>query len=103
MAARQAAAPKTGSHPTRRSIVDAALDLFAERGFDGAATRLIAERAGVAQPLLNYHFAGKHELWQASVDDLFDRFRASTAEWLHAVAGHGNDVEVARSMVRHFV
>jgi AcrR family transcriptional regulator len=103
MAVRQAAPTRTGSHPTRRLILDAALDLFAERGFDGASTRLIAERAGVAQPLLNYHFAGKQELWQAAVDDLFERLRASTAAWLGAVGDDTDDVGTARSMVRHFV
>ena len=62
---------------TRRAILDAALDLFSERSFDGASTRAIAELAGVTQPLLNYHFAGKEELWRAAVDDLFERFRTS--------------------------
>src|SRR4051795_9429196 len=100
MAVRQAAEPKTRHHPTRQAILDAALDLFAERGFDGASTRLIAERAGVAQPLLNYHFAGKQELWQSAVDDLFERFRVSTDAWLRAVGGLGDGVGVARSMVR---
>src|SRR3954471_10749841 len=103
MAVRQAAEPKTRHHPTRQAILDAALDLFAERGFDGASTRLIAERAGVAQPLLNYHFAGKQELWQAAVDDLFDRLRESNVRWFGAIGDPADDVDVARSMVRHFV
>jgi len=103
MAVRQAAPPRRGSHPTRTTIVDAALDLFAERGFDGASTRVIAERAGVAQPLLNYHFAGKQELWQAAVDNLFERLGRSTAEWLGAVGDDADDIDRARSMVRHFV
>ncbi len=90
------------AHPTRQAILAAALDLFAERGFDGASTRLIAERAGVAQPLLNYHFAGKQELWQAAVDDLFARLGASTAEWRYAM-GDADELGIARSMVRHFV
>ena len=37
----------------------------------GATTREIATRAGVTQPLLNYHFSSKDELWQAAVDGLF--------------------------------
>ena len=36
---------------TRERILAAALDLFSERSFEGASTRLIAERAGVQQPL----------------------------------------------------
>src|SRR4051795_9741054 len=98
MAVRQAAEPKTRHHPTRQAILRAALDLFAERGFDGASTRLIAERAGVGQPLLNYHFAGKQELWRAAVDDLFERLGHSTADWLQAVGDDADDVGIARSM-----
>ena len=56
---------------TRERILDAALDVFAERSFDGASTREIALRSGVTQPLLNYHFSTKVELWRAAVDRLF--------------------------------
>jgi len=87
---------------TRRAILDAALDLFSERSFDGASTRSIAELAGVTQPLLNYHFAGKEELWRAAVDDLFERFRTSTQQRLSGLRGV-DDVTIAKLMVRHFV
>jgi AcrR family transcriptional regulator len=87
---------------TRRVILEAALDLFSERSFDGASTRLIAERAGVTQPLLNYHFAGKEELWRAAVDDLFDRVRASMQSRLGGLRGV-DEITIAKLMVRHFV
>jgi AcrR family transcriptional regulator len=87
---------------TRRTILDAALDLFSERSFDGASTRGIAELAGVTQPLLNYHFAGKEELWRAAVDDLFERFRASMQRRLIGLRGV-DDVTIAKLLVRHFV
>jgi AcrR family transcriptional regulator len=87
---------------TRRAILDAALDLFSERSFDGASTRAIAELAGVTQPLLNYHFAGKEELWRAAVDDVFERFRTSMQRRLSGLRGV-DDVTIAKLMVRHFV
>ena len=87
---------------TRRAILDAALDLFSERSFDGASTRAIAELAGVTQPLLNYHFAGKEELWRAAVDDLFERWRTSMQLRLSGLRGV-DDVTIAKLMVRHFV
>jgi AcrR family transcriptional regulator len=59
----------------RDRILDAAVDLFSERSFDGASTREIAQRAGVTQPLLNYHYRSKDELWRAAVDSLFARLR----------------------------
>src|SRR3954453_21620517 len=87
---------------TRRAILDAALDLFSERSFDGASTRAIAELAGVTQPLLNYHFSGKEELWRAAVDDLFERFRVSMQDRISGLRGV-DDVTIAKLMVRHFV
>ena len=41
---------------------------FAARGFDGAATRAIATRAGVAQAVVLYHFKTKDDLWKAAAD-----------------------------------
>jgi TetR/AcrR family transcriptional regulator len=87
---------------TRRAILDAALDLFSDRSFDGASTRAIAEVAGVTQPLLNYHFAGKEELWRAAVDDLFERFTTSMELRLSGLRGV-DDLTIARLMIRHFV
>jgi TetR/AcrR family transcriptional regulator len=46
---------------------------FAAHGFAGASTRRIAQRAGAHQPQINYHFASKGLLWQATVDRLFGR------------------------------
>jgi AcrR family transcriptional regulator len=46
----------------REQILDAAAALFAERGFAATTTRMIAERVGVRQASLYYHFAGKDEL-----------------------------------------
>ena len=97
-----AVAARPSGLETRRAILDAALDLFSERSFDGASTRGIAELAGVTQPLLNYHFAGKEELWRAAVDDLFERFRTSTQQRLSGLRGV-DDVTIAKLMVRHFV
>jgi TetR/AcrR family transcriptional regulator len=56
---------------TRRRILDAALEIFGEHGFDGARTRDIAAAAGVNLGLLQYHFGGKEKLWRATVDDVF--------------------------------
>lgn len=95
-------APRPARIESRRAILDAALELFSECSFDGASTRRIAEVAGVTQPLLNYHFAGKEELWRAAVDDLFERFRTSMQRRLAGLRGV-DEVTVAKLMVRHFV
>lgn len=52
--------------PGRRGeILDAALSVFSERGFDGGSMREIASRVGVTEPALYRHFAGKEDLFLA--------------------------------------
>ncbi|HEY1832635.1 MAG TPA: TetR/AcrR family transcriptional regulator [Acidimicrobiales bacterium] len=86
----------------RDRIVAAAADLFSERSFDGATTRDIATRAGVTQPLLNYHFHSKEELWQAAVASLFDLLNEVMDE--RAVGLRGVDeITSAKLLVREFI
>lgn len=47
---------------SRQQILDAAAALFSEVGFSGASTRAIADRVGIRQQSLYYHFAGKEEI-----------------------------------------
>jgi TetR/AcrR family transcriptional regulator len=63
------------SNPRER-ILSIALQVFAERGFDGATTVEIARRAQVSQPLVHYHFDSKEDLWRAAVDQGFAPLRA---------------------------
>jgi AcrR family transcriptional regulator len=50
---------------TRQRIVDVALDLFAEQGYDATTMRAIAQRAGVSTGNAYQYFAGKDHLVQA--------------------------------------
>jgi AcrR family transcriptional regulator len=45
----------------------AALEAFAQHGYEGAGVSLIAERAGVSQPSIHYHFKSKRMLWEAAM------------------------------------
>lgn len=47
----------------RLRIILAALEAFGAEGFEGTSTRVIAERAGVALPSLQYYFGGKQGLY----------------------------------------
>lgn len=55
----------TGREEKRAAIVEAALELFAERGFDGSAVPLVAERAGVGAGTIYRYFANKEALVNA--------------------------------------
>lgn len=67
--------PQRRSLETRDRLVEAALREFAEKGFDGASTRAIAARAGVAQSAVPYHFTTKEALWKAAADQIFGLFQ----------------------------
>jgi AcrR family transcriptional regulator len=73
---RPAAAPDA---PARERILHAALEVFAERGFEGARTRDIAARADVNLGLLSYYFGEKEKLWRESVALAFDELAAEVA------------------------
>lgn len=57
---------------TRRRIIDAAIGLFGQHGFDGASTRDIAARAGVNAPALQYYFENKEGVYRACAETLAD-------------------------------
>ncbi|MFJ6415511.1 TetR/AcrR family transcriptional regulator [Paeniglutamicibacter sp. NPDC091659] len=46
----------------REQILDAAAELFVENGFKATTTRAIAERVGIRQASLYYHFNDKEEI-----------------------------------------
>ncbi|WP_322071189.1 TetR/AcrR family transcriptional regulator [Paraburkholderia bannensis] len=51
--------------------------VFAERGFEGASTALIAERAGLPKANLHYYFPTKLSLYWRVLDDLFEEWNAA--------------------------
>jgi TetR/AcrR family transcriptional regulator len=81
---------------TRRRILEGALDVFGERGFDGARTRDIAEAAGVNLGLLQYYFGGKEKLWRATVDHAF----AEMWEAIDGVSAPGGDPPALADLMR---
>src|SRR6476620_12129491 len=61
---------------TRSAILDAAITEFAERGFEGASIRAIADRLGLQHPLITYHYRSKDILWRAAAEHAFAQIRA---------------------------
>lgn len=51
-------------------LLDAAIQLFTERGYTATSVREIVERAGVSKPALYYRFASKESLYLAILNDL---------------------------------
>lgn len=60
----------------RQKILDAGLELFAEKGYEAASIRDIADKAGVTVPNIYYYFKDKDGLYQAvlaiAADEIFN-------------------------------
>jgi TetR/AcrR family transcriptional regulator len=61
------------SEERKARIIDAALQLFAQKGFNGTRTKEIAEAAGTSEALLFWHFKSKEEIYRQALRSLFGR------------------------------
>ena len=57
----------------KKQLIDTAMRLFAEQGFDGTSTREIAEAAGVTEAIIFRHFRTKEDLYWAVLADRVER------------------------------
>ena len=55
---------------TRDRILDSALTLFSEKGYDGVGVDLIAENAGIKGPSLYRHFKGKEDIFNCLIEEV---------------------------------
>jgi AcrR family transcriptional regulator len=83
---------------TKQRIVAAAVELFAEQGFDATSVNQVVQRADVAKGALYHHFASKDDLLYEVYRELVDRQLSgmqeilaaglAAAETLRAIIGH---------------
>lgn len=67
---------------TAERVLDAAEDLFAEKGYSAASLGEVADRVGIRSPSLYNHFKNKEALYQAVLERLLERFNVPLAEML---------------------
>ncbi len=58
---------RAGGEDTRTALLDAAREVFIERGYEGATVRSIAAKAGVDAAMVNHWFGGKENLFAKAV------------------------------------
>lgn len=56
----------------RDRLINAAIERFGKRGFDGVGTREIAAAVGTPMSSITYHFGGKEGLYHAAAEHIFD-------------------------------
>jgi AcrR family transcriptional regulator len=69
---------------TRRRVVEAAIDAFAERGFAGTSTRHLVSRAGASLVAIHYHFGSKRALYRSAAEHIAETIRARGSKKLAA-------------------
>ncbi len=86
---------------TRARVLDAAREIFAERGFDGTTMKAVAERAEVAVGTLFVHVADKGALLQEALHDdlqrVLKRARASAP-----ASGRDRLLHLAKHLYRYY-
>ena len=69
----------------REQLLQAALDLFAQRGFEATTTKAIAAAAGVSEGIIFQHFATKEELYSGILD--YKAEKSGVEEWMEQLRG----------------
>lgn len=87
----------SGDTTKRGSIMDAAVRLFSERGYNGVSVREITEAAGITKPTLYYHFGSKQGLCEAILTSLFQEQRAREEQILR---NYSSPIEQLRELAR---
>jgi AcrR family transcriptional regulator len=64
----------------RKSLLEHALRLFAERGYDAVGVQEVCEAAGVTKPTLYHYFGSKRGLLEALVGERYAPFALELAE-----------------------
>lgn len=77
----------------RLQLLETAARCFAEHGYRGTTTAMLAKEAGISEPILYRHFANKHDLFIALVESIAHHVLSA---WREAVRGVPSPLEQLR-------
>jgi len=83
---------------TQQRIMDQALALFAQRGFDAVTVADIAKAVGIKAPSLYKHFASKQAIFDAILTEMENRYEQQTASMRIDGRDPEKDVEFYRDI-----
>ena len=98
---------RSSNRPVQDRLLDAAEELFCERGFDGASVRDIAAAAGCNIASANYYFGGKEklyiEVWHRLLVRMRDIRLGSIQQVMSRNGGKPSLEELLRSFANAFI
>lgn len=74
-------------------ILDAAVEVIAERGYFRSPVSAIAKRAGVADGTIYLYFKSKDDVLRTAIDATFERFYKKVAEAFETITGPREQLE----------
>jgi AcrR family transcriptional regulator len=84
-------------------LLDRALEMFAERGYDAMSVRELARELGVSHNLIPQRIGSKERLWFQAVDRGFGNLAAALAEAIQELAAEADEVVRLRALVVRFI
>lgn len=87
----------------REQLIDAALSVIVEQGYEGVSIEAIARTAGVTRPVIYDHFANLGRLLQALIEREEAYALAQLAEVVPSAPTEGDPPEVFAAGVRRFL
>lgn len=96
--------PTNERNSVRSELLQAALEEFAAKGFEGATVRGIADRINMAHSAIRHHYKTKEKLWLSAVDFLFARLESELAVTREEIERlQSKDLDMIRTLLRRYV
>lgn len=86
----------------KQVLLEAALDIFSEFGFEGAQLKEVAARVGVTTPLISYHFENKEDLWKQSIIHLSKEIMQRYEE-VRLLNKDLNGLDLLKAFTKHYL
>src|SRR5258705_12089416 len=88
---------------TRTRLMEAALDLIAERGEEGVSLRELTDAAGANVAAVSYHFGSLKSLCDAAIAEALERYLDSQQEAVSALGAKPSIEEVTAAFARPMI
>jgi AcrR family transcriptional regulator len=88
---------------TRMRLMDAALDLLAERGEEGVTLRELTDAAGANVAAVSYHFGSLKALSDAAIEDALERYLDAQQEAVSELAPESTLEELVAAFARPMI
>lgn len=85
----------------KEAFLNAAIELFGSRGFEGVSLSQIANKVGADTGLTRYYFGSKTEVWEAAIMHLAEQFIRELD--MDSIAKQSSKTEMLKSVIRSFV